>query len=80
MCPNHIILEEEEGNTWYGYGWALADTSRGTRLITHNGGNNIYFADMRRYLDDNILILYMTNTAPLWKIEDEPTLRRMVFE
>jgi hypothetical protein len=35
---------KEPGDTHYGYGWSIADFG-GTKVVTHNGGNGIHFAD-----------------------------------
>ncbi|RZS93379.1 serine hydrolase domain-containing protein [Aquimarina brevivitae] len=57
-------VEEGEGaGSYYGYGWAIFPTPRDTELIAHNGGNGIFFADMWRYLTEDITIIYMTNAA-----------------
>jgi CubicO group peptidase (beta-lactamase class C family) len=57
-------IEEGDGNgTYYGYGWAIFPTPRNTDLITHNGGNGIFFADFLRYLEEDITIMIMTNSA-----------------
>ena len=57
-------IEEGEGSgTYYGYGWAIFPTPRNTDLITHNGGNGIFFADFLRYLEEDITIMVMTNAA-----------------
>ncbi len=57
-------IEEGEGaNSYYGYGWAIFPTPRNTELIAHNGGNGIFFADMWRYLDEDITIITMTNAV-----------------
>jgi hypothetical protein len=45
----------------YGYGWGVQKTRRGTTLITHNGGNGIFFADVRRYVDEGVVIIAMGN-------------------
>jgi CubicO group peptidase (beta-lactamase class C family) len=45
----------------YGYGWGVLTTSRHTKLITHNGGNGIFFADFRRYVDEGIVIFAFSN-------------------
>src|SRR5262249_23190544 len=34
------MAEGPAAKSHYGYGWAIAKTSRGTRLIAHNGGND----------------------------------------
>ncbi len=55
-------IEEGEGaGTYYGYGWALFPTPRKTYLIAHNGGNGVFFADMWRYLTEDITIIFMSN-------------------
>lgn len=45
----------------YGYGWGILTTPRNTKLITHNGGNGIFFSDFRRYVDENIVIFAFSN-------------------
>ncbi|HEX2076454.1 MAG TPA: serine hydrolase domain-containing protein [Longimicrobium sp.] len=57
------VPENEEGDSHYGYGWAIGPTTRGTKLIAHNGGNGIFFADFRRYVDEGVVILVMSNTT-----------------
>lgn len=57
------VAEDDSGNWHYGYGWAIATTERGTTLITHNGGNGIFFADFRQYIDEGITFIYATNHA-----------------
>lgn len=57
------ISEGEGMSSFYGYGWAIFPTPRKTHLITHNGGNGIFFADFWRYLEEDLTILFMTNKA-----------------
>ncbi|MBN4070426.1 serine hydrolase [Olleya sp. AH-315-F22] len=57
------IKEGEDASSYYGYGWAIFPTSRNTDLIAHNGGNGIFFADFWRYLNEDIVIILMTNKA-----------------
>jgi CubicO group peptidase (beta-lactamase class C family) len=57
------VPEDPEGSSHYGYGWAIMPTVRGTRLISHNGGNGIFFADFRRYVDEGVVVLVMSNTT-----------------
>lgn len=49
------------GGERYGYGWGIERTRRGTRVIAHNGGNGTFFTDVRRYVDENVVIIAMTN-------------------
>ena len=50
-----------DAGDYYGYGWGILTTPRNTKLITHNGGNGIFFADFRRYVDENIVIFAFSN-------------------
>jgi CubicO group peptidase (beta-lactamase class C family) len=90
---NHTILNKEarekfeypwvpegpKAKTYYGYGWASATTERDTKLVAHNGGNGIFMADFRRYVDEDITIIYFTNEAPAMTTEMERNIRRAVF-
>ncbi|HEX5871527.1 MAG TPA: serine hydrolase domain-containing protein, partial [Longimicrobium sp.] len=57
------VPENPEGSSHYGYGWAIMPTVRNTKLIAHNGGNGIFFADFRRYVDEGVVVLVMSNTT-----------------
>lgn len=61
--------EESGGSSFYGYGWVIQKTGRGTKIIWHNGGNPYFFADFRRYVDENVVVIVGTNSAmqPLQK-------------
>lgn len=57
-------IEEGEGaGSYYGYGWAIFPTPRQTTLISHNGGNGIYFCDFLRYIDEDLTVILMTNAT-----------------
>ncbi len=51
----------EGGGTFYGYGWSIAKAPDGTKIVTHNGGNGIYFADLAIVPDTGLVIFVMTN-------------------
>jgi CubicO group peptidase (beta-lactamase class C family) len=57
------VREYEDGDSWYGYGWVTWPTPRGTRLVSHNGGNGIFYADFLRFLDEDVTIFVATNRA-----------------
>lgn len=48
----------------YAYGWGLQDTEVG-RLVSHTGGNNFFFADVRQYVDADLLVIVLANEANL---------------
>ncbi len=49
------------GGEQYAYGWGVQTSRRGTRVITHNGGNGFFFTDVRRYVDEKVVVIAMTN-------------------
>jgi CubicO group peptidase (beta-lactamase class C family) len=51
----------EGGDTFYGYGWSIAKAPDGTKIVTHNGGNGIYFADLAIVPDTGLIVFLMTN-------------------
>ena len=51
----------EGGGTFYGYGWSIAKAPDGTKIVTHNGGNGIYFADLAIGPDTGLVVFLMTN-------------------
>lgn len=57
------VPESARGSSYYGYGWAITATSRGTRLVAHNGGNGIFTTDFRRYVDEDTLVIMTASVA-----------------
>lgn len=51
----------EGGDTFYAYGWSIAKAPDGTKIVTHNGGNGIYFADLAIVPDTGLVVFLMTN-------------------
>jgi CubicO group peptidase (beta-lactamase class C family) len=51
----------EGGGTFYAYGWSIAKAPDGTKIVTHNGGNGIYFADLAIVPDTGLVVFLMTN-------------------
>jgi CubicO group peptidase (beta-lactamase class C family) len=49
------------GETYpYGFGWFLSDVN-GHRLMYHTGGNQGFFVNISRYVDDRLTIILMNN-------------------
>lgn len=53
---------------FYAYGWAIRETEVG-RLVVHNGGNGYFLADVRQYVDADLLVVTLSNE------ENEASLR-----
>ncbi|MFL6291500.1 MAG: serine hydrolase domain-containing protein, partial [Thermoanaerobaculia bacterium] len=73
------VPEDEEGSSHYGYGWAIFKTPRNTRLIAHNGGNGIFHADFRRYVDDGVVLIIGSNRRDFRSIPAVGPLTRLIF-
>jgi hypothetical protein len=78
MYTRHV-KEGENAKTFYGYGWAIFPTRRNTWLITHNGGNGIFFCDVLRFLDEKVFIIYQTNAMQRGLGDIAFLLAKMVF-
>jgi len=73
----------EEGvgaGTYYGYGWALFPTKRGTTLVTHNGGNGVFFADVLRFRDERVFVFVASNRMRREFRDVGHTIARLVFD
>lgn len=55
------VSEDDKDSSYYSYGWAVFNTERGTKLITHDGFGGIFYANFLRYTDEDIVIIYFTN-------------------
>ena len=79
MFAPHV--EEGEGaGSHYGYGWAIFNTPRSTRLITHNGGNGVQFADVLFYADEGAIVVLMSNASVRGMQDIAWQVGRMVFD
>lgn len=57
------IPENEDGTTFYGYGWSIQSTHDGARVVTHNGSNGLFFADFIRFVDEDLVVIFLTNVS-----------------
>jgi CubicO group peptidase (beta-lactamase class C family) len=73
------IVEREGGDSYYAYGWVWTKTSRNTTLITHNGGNGVFFADFYWYVDENVVLILMTNAKRTLSYKDLHGILRILF-
>lgn len=56
------VPENAEGTSHYGYGWAIYTTKSGKKVVWHNGSNGIYFATFLRFVDQDLVIIVLSNT------------------
>jgi len=55
------VAENDKMTSFYGYGWAISQSNRDTKIVAHNGSNGLYFADFVRFIDDDVVVIYITN-------------------
>jgi CubicO group peptidase (beta-lactamase class C family) len=78
MFTSHVP-EGPDADSFYGYGWAIFTTQRGTKLIAHNGGNGIFSADFRRYVDENVVFFLAINISEFFVDAVSSQVARVIF-
>lgn len=73
------VAEDDRRQSFYGYGWVVTKTRRGTNLAWHNGAWYGFYAEMRRYMDENILIIFLTNQPGNLAEQTEQKLLQILF-
>ncbi len=75
------IPANPEVTSHYGYGWRIATTPRDTTLISHSGGNSVFSADFRRYVDkaDDTVVIIAASDARHSMIEPERAVLQVLF-
>jgi CubicO group peptidase (beta-lactamase class C family) len=79
LLSHPFVREGPDADSFYGYGWSISTTPRGTRLVAHSGGNGIFSADLLRFLDEGVAIICLANGAgkPAWQVSQ--SVARIVF-
>lgn len=74
----HLQFSPDEG---YGYGWLIADTNRGTRVLFHNGAESgiEHYASLRRYVDEDVIVVLLSNAPEDLTWETEAGLVDMMW-
>tara|TARA_E500000318_G_scaffold104362_1_gene110256 strand:+ start:535 stop:1416 length:882 start_codon:yes stop_codon:yes gene_type:complete len=55
------VPENETRTSFYGYGWAIFNSRNNTKIVAHNGSNGIYFADFLRFVEDDLVVIALSN-------------------
>jgi CubicO group peptidase (beta-lactamase class C family) len=54
---------DEGGGTHYGYGWSIEPSPGGKKLVAHNGGNTVFFADFLRFVEEGHCVFLATSVG-----------------
>jgi hypothetical protein len=65
-----LVPENESGSSHYGYGWAIFESETGGKIVTHNGSNGIYFADLIRFKEKDVVIIVLSNAIPGYRSQN----------
>ncbi|MEP6496014.1 MAG: serine hydrolase domain-containing protein [bacterium] len=58
----YVFEDPKDTTTKYGYGWEHERTADGRRVMQHNGSSDHSYAIFRRYLDQDIVYIFATNS------------------
>ncbi len=60
MFAPHVLRSSADA---YGYGWQVLQTSRGTRLFTHTGGESglDHYSSLGYYADEDLVVVFLSN-------------------
>jgi CubicO group peptidase (beta-lactamase class C family) len=73
------VSEGRQSHSRYAYGWSVSNGPDGTRQLSHTGGNLVYEADFRRYVDDEAVIVISSNGADFSAITVSPHVEARLF-
>jgi CubicO group peptidase (beta-lactamase class C family) len=72
------VAETEDGDSYYGYGWVIQRAADHGSVAWHNGGNGWSFGVLTRFLDQDVMVFWVSNQAyrkGKWNLEKlEPKL------
>ena len=58
------VAENRQETSYYAYGWAIFKSARNTKIVSHDGSNGLYFGDFLRFVDDDVVVIYLSSVAP----------------
>ena len=73
------VGEGGPGDSKYAYGWAVHPSARGTRVVEHNGGNGVFVAEWKRFVDEGISIFLASSVAELKASPVVDDIEKLVF-
>ncbi len=73
------VLEYEDGSSYYAYGWAIFNSDRNTKIISHNGGNRVFFHDYIYLPKEDVVIILFTNASSR-EVEVAWPIEKMIFD
>lgn len=72
------VREYQDGSSYYAYGWAIYHSDRNTKIISHNGGNQVFFHDYLYLPEEDVVIILFTNASSR-EVEVAWPIEKMIF-
>ena len=73
------VAEGPMGMSHYAYGWSVETTPRKTKLVMHNGGNGIFFANFLLFVDEGATLFVFSNSTEQPATEVSGPMARALF-
>lgn len=73
------IRTDENAESIYAYGWDVTKTKRGTYRVGHNGTNNIFYADVMRFIDEGTTLIIMVNKGVRGITQINQEIAKIIF-
>jgi CubicO group peptidase (beta-lactamase class C family) len=73
------VLMRQNYTHHYGYGWAIYNSDRNTKIISHNGGNAIFFHDFVWLPKEDVVVILFTNASSS-EVEVAWPIKNMIFD
>lgn len=92
---NHVILDKEQvarlttgyisqnvdnNDIQYGYGWSVFASPKDTKMVGHNGSNGIYYFDLRWLQEEDLAIIYASNSMVQGTPSISENIELMLFD
>jgi CubicO group peptidase (beta-lactamase class C family) len=60
------VQTTSESEAYYGYGWQIRKTDRGTTVVSHGGGSSFgVSAALHLFVDDDVVVILFSNSLPV---------------
>ena len=74
------VAENEDESSHYAYGWAIFESNRNSKVISHNGFNGVSYYEFSWFPEEDALILFATNTSTREASRIPYELEKMLFD
>lgn len=74
------VAKNEDESSHYAYGWAIFESNRNSKVISHNGFNGVSYYEFSWFPEEDALILFATNASIREASRIPYELEKMLFD